>query len=392
MDNIFPFPGHDMLLPDIVRADNCSLYDAAGNRYVDLESGVWCTSIGHGNPVVKDAIARQTETLTHVGFSYTSRVVDKAAGHMLDITGHTGGRCTFLCSGSEAVEYGVRIIRTVSDRPRVMTMGDSYFGAYGDAATRQEDRWFIFDWFDCAQCDREACDETCSRWASIPFETIGAFLIEPGSSSGFVRFPPSRLVRAMAETVREQDGLVMANEVTTGIGRTGKWFGFQHYGLEPDIIAMGKGVGNGYPVSVSSINRRTTDMLNGNPIAYGLSHFNDPLGASVAEAVTTHIRDNDLIQRANKLSDLLIGGLCQLAGEAPHLSAVRGRGLMAVLLFDGDPDGTRTARLQKRLAETGFIVGRRPGTGVLRLDPALTVEESDIHRFLETMRSLLEAA
>lgn len=389
MNNIFPFPGHDMILPDIVRAENCSLFDSSGTRYVDMESGVWCTSIGHNNPVVSDAIRRQGERLSHVGFNFSSRAVDEAAGRLLDVTGHANGRCTFLCSGSEAVEYGVRIIRTVSDRPRIMTMGDSYFGAYGDAAARREDQWHIFDWFDCEKCDSSACDDSCPRWASIPFGEIGAFLIEPGSSSGFVRFPPSRLVHAIAQTVRRQEGLIMANEVTTGIGRTGRWFGFEHYDLEPDIIAMGKGVGNGYPVSVSSINARTTELLGGKPIAYGVSHLNDPLGAAVADAVTGHVRENGLVDRAAELSDRFLGSLHQLAEESPRLIEVRGRGLMVGAVFEDDQGGEETTQLQRRLAEHGFIVGRRPGTGVLRLDPALTVDAQDLDRFVETLRSIL---
>lgn len=389
MKHTFPFPGHTMLLPDIVRAENCHLYDSDGNRYLDLESGVWCTSIGHGNPAIKAAISQQMDAISHIGFCYSARAVEDAAQVILDLLDHQEGRCTFLCSGSEAVEYGTRIVRTTSTRPRIMTMGDSYFGAYGDAATRSDDGWFIFDWFDCEDCDKESCTTACPRWASIPFEEIGAFLFEPGSSSGLVRFPPAQLVNTLAKTLAEQDSLVMVNEVTTGIGRTGTWFGFQHYDLQPDIVAMGKGVGNGYPVSVTSINVRVVERLEGKPIAYGQSHLNDPLGAVVAEAVINHIREENLIERSRPLSEALLGGLRAIAEKSPHLKTIRGRGLMAIMELDEDPDFSRTTKLHEQLVENGFILVHRPGSNMLRMDPPLTIGEQDILQFLETLERLL---
>ncbi len=130
-----------------------------------------------------------------------------------------------------------------------MTMSDSYFGAYGDASAKDSDKWFLFDWNECERCTQEVCAKDCSVYSDIPFDEVGAFLFEPGSSSGMVRFPPPKLISNIVQDMSAADGLVMVNEVTTGVGRTGKWFGFQHYDMQPDIVAMGKGIGNGYPVS-----------------------------------------------------------------------------------------------------------------------------------------------
>ena len=90
----------------------------------------------------------------------------------------------------------------------------------------------------------------------MPFGDIGAFVLEPGSSSGAVRFPPKELIDTMARLTAHHEGLLVVDEVTTGLGRTGEWYGFQHYGLKPDIVALGKGLGNGYPTSA------TTSMIN----------------------------------------------------------------------------------------------------------------------------------
>lgn len=98
------YPGHELLLTDIIRADNCSLYDSRGARYVDLESGVWCASIGHGNPRVLRVIAEQSSRISHAGFAYTSAIVEEAAREILSLLRFADGSCVFLCSGSEAVE------------------------------------------------------------------------------------------------------------------------------------------------------------------------------------------------------------------------------------------------------------------------------------------------
>src|SRR5512143_409039 len=103
MSHLYWYPGHELLLSDIVRAEGCHLYDAAGKRYVDLESGVWCASIGHGNPAVLRVLTEQAARISHAGFAYTSPIVEEAARDVLSLLGFEGGRCVFLCSGSEAV-------------------------------------------------------------------------------------------------------------------------------------------------------------------------------------------------------------------------------------------------------------------------------------------------
>ncbi len=384
------YPGHELLLRDIVRAENCHLFDSAGVRYIDLESGVWCTSIGHGNPRIKKVIEEQYARYGHSGFNYSGGVVEEAAEAIMTLTGCSGGRCVFLCSGSEAVEYGVRLAEAVIDRPLMMTMADSYFGAYGSAARREEGGWFLFDWFPCADCPFEDdCMEGCDRWASIPFDRIGGFLFEPGSSSGLVRFPPLKLVRRIAETVKGEGGLVLVNEVTTGIGRTGKWFGYQHYGISPDIVAIGKGVGNGYPVSVTTFAPGVVDRLGGEPMKYAQSHQNDPVGAVVAREVIRVIDDEDLIARGSSIADRLMKGLIEISGLSGRIMEVRGRGPMIGIDLDDGPGVPFTVATHRELVSRGYIPGRRPGVNVIRLDPALTIETEDIEGFLAAFREVL---
>ncbi len=164
-DALIRYPGHDLLLPDIVRAENCHLFDSQGRRYVDLESGVWCATVGHGHPRVLRALTEQAARIAHNGYCYGTAVVEEAARELLALTGFDGGKCVLLCSGSEAVEHGVRTAQAAVSRPLLMTMADSYFGAYGSASRRQADEWFSFDWTPCAACPFAGeCDQGCQHW------------------------------------------------------------------------------------------------------------------------------------------------------------------------------------------------------------------------------------
>ena len=384
------YPGHELLLPEIVRAENGRLYDAEGRSYVDLESGVWCTPIGHGNPRVLRVLAEQSGQIAHAGYCYSSPVVDEAAREVLALLGFGNGRCVLLCSGSEAVEYGVRIARTLSDRPLLLTMVDSYFGAYGSASLKRPDEWYCFDWLGCAGCrQRHGGDESCEHWAAIPFDSIGGFLFEPGSSSGLVRFPPVGLVQRIVRAIKQAGGLVLVNEVTTGVGRTGTWFGYEHYGIAPDIVALGKGIGNGYPVSVTAVASGTVDRLGSRPIHYAQSHQNDPLGAAVAREVIRVVREENLIERGREIADLLAAGLEGIAARTERIAQVRQRGLMIALELKDDASASLAARTHRELLQRGFIVARRPGLSVLRIDPPLTIERADIRSFLEALEEVL---
>ena len=389
MENVIWMSGHERLVDDIVRAENGSLYDGNGKRYVDLESGVWCTPIGHAHPEMLRVMADQAARIAHTGFCYGNARVAAAAAAVLDLHEMARGQCIFLCSGSEAVEYGVRVAQALSDGPLLMTMHDSYFGAYGSARRREASAWFSFDWSDCAGCPHSCCSEACPHWAAIPFDRIGGFLFEPGSASGLVRFPPDKLIRAIVDTIKAQDGLLLVNEVTTGMGRTGKWFGYQHYGLSPDIVAMGKGLGNGYPVSATALAAPVAERLATQPVAYAQSHMNDPLGAVVAHSVIQVIRDEGLIERGRQMAVMLADGLAGIRARSGRIADLRWRGPMMALELHDDPRASRTTRTHRALVECGYILAQRPGLNVLRLDPCLTIEQDDLEGFLDALAGIL---
>lgn len=385
MKHIIWSSAHKLHFNNIVDSDNCFLYDSSGNRLIDLESGVWCTSVGHNNKRINDIIVSQINRITHTGFCYCNPQIEETAIKVLEITGIKHGKCEFLSSGSEAVEYGMRVARVLTDRPLAFTFSDSYFGAYGDAAIKDKSNWYIYNWLECS-CENHGngCIGECENFQSIPFEKIGIFLFEPGSSSGMVRFPSQKLISKILSKIKNNNGIVMANEITTGTGRTGNWFGYQHYNIVPDIVAIGKGIGNGYPVSIVAVSENVAEKLKDSGFKFSQSHQNDPLGAFVASEVIGIISDDGLLEKCSRHGIYLKEKLQEMKNETSLLKDVRGRGLMLAIELN------KNAReVYEELLKQGFIVAKRPNSEVLRLDPALTVEKSTLDMFLKAFEKLI---
>jgi acetylornithine aminotransferase len=177
--------------------------------------------------------------------------------------------------------------------------------------------------------------------------------------------------------------------VTTGVGRTGRWFGHQHYDLKPDIIALGKGLGNGYPVSVTALTRPIWELLESKPFKYSQSHQNDPLGAAIAKEVIQVIKEENLIEKCRILGSHFLSQLQQLQKNVSIIKDIRGRGLMMAIEFEDEDNNMLASTIQRRLLNNGFIVANRPGFNVIRIDPPLTVSKKEIDSFIENFQQIL---
>ena len=390
MDHVLWCNKHPLALPNIVKGEGCYLYDHQDRKYLDLESGIWCLPLGHCHPQINAAISAQVNTLAHSGYTYANPIIEQASQAVLEILDLPDGKCVFLSSGSEAVEFGVQVIRKISGRPLVLTLSDSFLGSYGSAGKKQAEEWFLIDWQQCANCNSsEDCNPQCPLFADIPFGRIGGFVFEPGSSSGLVRFPPKAFIRQMVKFIRQHDGFIQINEITTGLGRTGKWFGFQHYDIKPDIVSMGKGLGNGYPVSAIAITPEIIAKLSEMGFYYFQSHQNDPLGCAAAKAVIATLQKENIIEKSKSVTDYLNRRLQQLAEKHAIIHEIRGRGLMIAIEFSDTLPDDVLSELYAQCIQRGLILAKRPGLNVFRIDPPLIIQKEDIDHFLVTFDQLL---
>jgi len=382
MEHVYSCTGHELKIPHIVDSQGVYLFDDKGKRFMDLESGVWCISIGHKNDRINRAITKQIGSLMHAGFCYSNQVLEESSKSILHITNFINGKCVFLCSGSEAIEISRQISKHLSGKKVSMTLHDSYLGAYASVTDRTKG-WYIFNWEQCRTCRKnDNCDPHCKAFQDMP-EDISDFVFEPGSSSGFVRFPPKALIQNIVKIIQKNNGKIIANEVTTGVGRTGKWFGYQHYDIKPDLIAIGKGIGNGYPVSVAAINEATVGELEMEPFKYAQSHQNDPLGAAIVQEVIREIENNELITKAGQKGSVFLPQLESLVDNEIVLD-VRGRGMMfAMDLANKDI----ADEIYSDLINQGYIVGNR-GTS-FRIDPPLILTETEFDGFIDAFKTII---
>jgi acetylornithine/N-succinyldiaminopimelate aminotransferase len=372
---------------NFVRGENCHLFDDQGRRYLDLESGSWAALLGHSHPRVNQVLKEQLDRVMHLGVRCPNHLAEEAAVLVLDLVGLQGGRCVFLSSGSEAVEFASMAARRATGRPLLLTFSNAYLSALGSTGQKNPADWHLVDW---SAVQTQSPEEVLK---SIPFERIGAFVFEPGGGSpGFMRFPPTGLVQSIARKVKEQGGLLIANEVTTGFGRTGKWFGYQHYELQPDLVAVGKGLGNGYPVSAVALRNEVAVKLEAANLIYAQSHQNNPLGCAVAIEVIKILREENWIERSAAMGVSILAAFEAMQAKGARIREARGRGMLLALELESDCEPKSTA-LHAALWSQGYITacyppGHPAGCG-LRMDPSLTLDEKDLKGFLGALERLL---
>lgn len=390
MDHVLRSSGYKLYKKDIVRGKGCYLYDGQNNRYIDFESGVWCAALGHNHERINHVIIEQMEQISHLGYRYTNPIVDEAAEQVLETVHFSNGKCIFLSSGSEAVEFGVQITRRLTGKPLLLTLSDSYLAAYGSAGRKTQEEWYCFDWSVCTACPQlDQCDPKCEHLRDIPFERIGGLVFEPGNASGRVKLPPQQLIQTLERMVKQVHGLIVVNEVTTGIGRTGAWYGFEHYALKPDLIAIGKGIGNGYPVSAVVMTKEIAEQLKKSRFGYAQSHQNDAWGCAVAKEVVSVIQEDRLIKRSHDVGLEFLNQLEQLKEKHDRIKEVRGRGLMIAIEFHGDDEHFSLASVHRELFKRGFLVGYSPVANFFRFYPPLIIKEGDIENMVESIDQIL---
>ncbi|MCP4177673.1 MAG: aspartate aminotransferase family protein [bacterium] len=391
MKNVLWYTGHELTLPNIQKAKGCYIYDSDGKKYLDLESGIWCTSLGHSHSKVNNTIKEQIDIITHSGYCYSHKTVQDASEKILKLIGLYEGKCVYLSSGTEAVELGVQLFRKITKKSKLLTMSDSFLGSYGSAGTKKDDEWYLFDWSECSKCpDSDNCSSNCHLIKEIPIESIGGFVFEPGSSGGSVKFPPRSVISNIAKLIKTHNGYIQINEITTGVGRTGRWFGYQHYDIKPDLLSLGKGIGNGYPVSVVAMSLDLANIVENSPYLSSQSHQNDPLGCAVASCVLNTIEKENLIEHCARIGNYLINNLLQLKEKHKIVKEIRGRGLMIAIEFNGDISEDIITNIHTQLKTKGILLVKRKNVNVFRMDPPLIISKTDIDYFIDNFDIILK--
>lgn len=372
-NNLIPFYNQKNLF--IERAEDVYLIDEQGKKYIDFESGDWAANLGHNNKSVVEVIKNQAEKVIHDGLLFRNRLSETLSHNLLSKLELENGKSTFLNSGSEAVNLGITIARNLTKRSKVLKLDCSYLSAFGFGRNSADNT----DLVNIPMDNYESLDQ-------IDFSKIAVFVLEAGNSYGLIKFPSYPFIAKMVEKIKNNNGLLMANEVTVGFGRTGKWFGFQHYDYKPDIVSVGKALGNGYPISGVCISGETAKDFDLNYFRYAQSHQNDPLGCAVGIEVIHQIDELDLVQKSKEKGEYFKSGLIGLQKAFPNqIKEIRGRGLMVGMELSS---AAECEKLADRLMDEKMIVGYKQN--VIRFMPPLTIPTKVIDQLIDLLGMMMK--
>ncbi|MNQ17080.1 4-aminobutyrate aminotransferase PuuE [compost metagenome] len=394
-----------------VRAENATLWDANGKEYIDFAGGIAVLNTGHLHPKVKAAVAAQLDNFTHTAYQivpYESYIsLAERINRLAPIDGLK--KTAFFTTGVEAVENAIKIARSATGRSGVIAFSGSFHGRtmLGMALTGKVAPYKLS--FGPMPGDiyhvpfpnaTQAISVADSLKAmdllfkcDIDPKRVAAIIIEPVQGEGGFNITPPELMSALRKICDEHGILLIADEVQTGFGRTGKLYAMEHHSVQADLITMAKSLGGGFPIS-GVVGR--ADVMDG-PAAGGLggTYAGNPLAVAAAHAVLDVIAEEKLCDRANVLGEKLRAHLEGLRAKVPGIADVRGLGSMVALELNdasGKPDAEAVKRVQARALEQGLILLSCGVYGnVLRFLYPLTIPDAQFDRALAILSDALAA-
>jgi predicted acetylornithine/succinylornithine family transaminase len=370
-----------------VRGLGTELWDADGRRYLDFLCGLAVTSLGHAHPGVAKAVGDQASTLLHVSNLFGNEVGPAVASTLDRLLG--GGGQVFLCnSGAEANECAIKLARRWGGRGR-----HGLVSAYGSfhgrtlatlAATGQPTKHEPFQplpegfryaaWNDLDDLDRQL-DPT----------VVSAVLLEPLQGEGGVQPADPGYLRGVRELCDERGVLLIIDEIQTGLGRTGRWWGFEHAGIQPDVVTVAKALGNGVPIGACWAKAEVAGAFV--PGDHGSTFGGQPLACSAARATLEIMEAEDVPAKAARAGSRLRAALDETAGVA----STRGLGLLVAAELEPTllERSGGAAGVQAALMESGLVVNAVTPTA-LRLAPPLLVSDGEIDEAVAIVAKVLE--
>jgi 4-aminobutyrate aminotransferase len=407
----------------IERGEGSWLTTTDGERYLDYTSGIGVTNTGHAHPVVSAAVAAQAAKLLHG----QQNIVYHEPGlrlhaRLADLAPASGWGAFLANSGAEAVEAAVKLARVATGRPVIVAFRGGFHGRTAQAMALTSSRVTIRGEFeplpgsvyhaaypycfrapdgphpiDACTCDWEEQLDTLFAQL-VDAKRVAAFIVEPVIGEGGYMVPPPGFLPRLKEIATRHGALLIADEVQTGFGRTGRFWAVEHWGVVPDIVVMAKGIASGLPLSGILAPR---DMLaRWVPGAHGGTYGGNVVACAAANATLDVIRDEGLVANAEVRGRQLIEGLRPLGDRFPAVGDVRGLGCMVALEFvdpgspDGRaPDGAMAKRvLAEALSRHLILLSAGSWGQVVRIIPPLVTTPDEVDQAIGILTESVEAA
>jgi acetylornithine/N-succinyldiaminopimelate aminotransferase len=363
-----------------VRGEGSYLWDENGKRYLDFLSGLGVTSLGHAHPAVADAVGEASRTLLHTSNLYGTRPGPEVAATLDRLMGG-GGKVYFANSGAEANECAIKLARKWAGHGRYVVVS-AYGSFHGRTlatlhATGQPAKHEAFQ--PLPEGFRHVAWQDLGALENAVTPEVAAILLEPVQGEGGVWPAGEEYFQGVRRLCDERGILFMVDEVQTGLARTGKWWGFQHYGARPDVVTIAKALGNGVPIGACWARADVADAFS--PGDHASTFGGQPLAASAARATLAVMEAQDVPARADASGNYLR----QKLAAVPGVRSVRGLGLMlGVELVEGGARQVAAQCLERGLVLNGVT------DSALRLEPSLLVSADEIDEAVALLAAVLE--
>jgi LysW-gamma-L-lysine/LysW-L-ornithine aminotransferase len=353
-----------------VRGEGCWLIDSEGRRYLDLASAQGVAMLGHCHPRVSEAISRQAQTLTLCPNFLYNDVRAAFANALVDVLPSHLPHAFLTNSGAEAIDGALKFARLVTGRPSFVGAVKGFHGRTIGALSVTWEPKYRDGFLPLLDAQHVPLNAIAALDQAVGV-TTAAVIVEPVQGESGVNVASPEFLQAAQRLCRQRGALFILDEIQTGFGRTGRWFGFEHASVEPDIVCMAKGLGGGFPMGALAYTAAVRAALYHG--AHGSTFGGSPLACAAGLAALSVYRDEDLIARSARLGTAMLAALRSALADAPVVRDVRGLGLMLAVELR-----TKVAPVLKMLMVDHGVIALPAGPTVLRLLPPLVITEEEL--------------
>jgi 4-aminobutyrate aminotransferase len=401
----------------IQSARGCIVRDVDGNEYVDFNSGLVCLNVGHNHPKVIEAVKDQLDRFLHYSITdFMYREVVDVAEKLVEITPGGWPKKVFFCnSGAEAVEAGAKLARWHSRKPRFIAFAGAFhgrtFGGMSFTASKPVQRRYFsplvpgithVPYAYCYRCPFRLAYPDCNLWCVdfiedevlrkyVPPEEVAAFVFEPIQGEGGYVVPPPEYFKRLRKLADTHGIMMMDDEVQAGMGRTGKWFAIENWGVEPDITCLAKSIAAGLPLGAMVAKATIMDWEGG---SHASTFGGNPVSCAAASAVINVIRSEGLMENAIKQGAHIMKRLEELKAKSQIVGDIRGKGLMIGIELVKDKTtkkpATETATEVMRQSWKRGVAVITCGKSTIRIAPPLTISRELVDAGLDIVMDAIK--
>ena len=358
------FPVYPLFDIDIVKGRGCRVWDAEGQEYLDLYGGHAVISIGHCHPHYVERVGQQLQTLGFYSNSVVNRLQEQLAERLGRLSGYPAYQLFLINSGAEANENALKLASFVTGRSRVLAAQKAFHGRTSLAVEATDNPRIVAPINDAGHVTFLPLNDLAAFEAELAKGDVAAVIVECIQGVGGIRMATAEFLQGLRRACDAHGALLVCDEIQCGYGRSGRFFAHQHLGVRPDLVTCAKGIANGFPMGAVLIAPHIEASYGMLGTTFGGNH----LACAAALAVLDVMEEEKLVENAARVGDYLLSELKAWQQENPHITDVRGCGLMIGVEFDAP-----IKEFRQRLVKEQHVFTGAASTNILRLLPPLTL-------------------